>query len=262
MPSTQANRPATSDGGCTDTPALSLIIPAYNESQRLPPYLEEIRTYLGQHYRTNYEVIVVDDGSSDQLTSILSELSVTWTQLRSVRHRRNLGKGAAVRTGVLTARGSRMLYADADGATPIDQELPLREAIGGGADVAIGSRLIEDKTVQRKRSWYRALIGRAFASAARLVLGLRVRDTQCGFKMLRAGPAKRLFKLSQEKGYLFDLEILVLAKQCGYSVIEVPISWADQPGSRLRMRRECCRIWMDLWRIRRRVARMPLEKGT
>ncbi|MGM0487459.1 MAG: dolichyl-phosphate beta-glucosyltransferase [Planctomycetota bacterium] len=261
MPCTQGNQPATSDGGSADTPALSLIIPAYNESQRLPPYLEEIRNYIGQHYRANYEVIVVDDGSSDHLTSILGKLSMTWTQLRTVRHERNLGKGAAVRTGVLAARGSRLLYADADGATPIDQELPLREAIQGGADIAVGSRLIDDKRVERKRSWHRAVIGRAFASAARLSLGLRVRDTQCGFKMLRAGPAKRLFRLSQEKGYLFDLEILVLAKRCGYSVIEVPISWADQPGSRLRMHRECCRIWMDLWRIRRRVARMTLEGG-
>ncbi|MFW6171898.1 MAG: dolichyl-phosphate beta-glucosyltransferase [Planctomycetota bacterium] len=261
MPYTPDNEQVMGDDGPANSLAFSLIIPAYNEAERLPPYLDEIRKYMGQHYQTDYEVIVVDDGSSDQLVDVLAELSATWPQLRTVRHGRNLGKGAAVRTGVLAARGARVLYADADGATPIDQEPRLREAIENGADVVVGSRLIYDKRVERKRRWHRALIGRAFASAARLVLGLQVRDTQCGFKMLRAGPAKHLFRLSQEKGYLFDLEILVLAQRCGYSVIEVPINWADQPGSRLQMRRECCRICADLWRVRRQAGRKPPKEG-
>lgn len=254
MPYSLGDQQAINAGESTAQVAFSLIIPAYNESQRLPPYLEQARHYLDQHYQTDYEVIVVDDGSADRLTEVLDQLSATWPQLRTVRHPQNLGKGAAVRTGVLAARGSRLLYADADGATPIDQEMRLRAAIETGADVAVGSRLIYDREVKRRRSWHRALIGRAFALVARLVLGLPVRDTQCGFKMLRAGPAIRLFRLSQEKGYLFDLEILVLAERCGYAVSEVPITWVDQPGSRLRMHREGLKIWSELWRVRRRTA--------
>lgn len=239
---------------------LSLIIPAYNESQRLPPYLETVRRYMDQMYENSYEVIVVDDGSTDQLPDILAQLSAGWSEFRSVRHGRNLGKGAAVRTGVMAARGERLLYADADGATPIDQQQRLAEAIDAGADIAVGSRLVNAAGVTRSRQWHRAVIGRLFARAARMLLKTPVKDTQCGFKMLRVAPAKRLFEFSQEKGYLFDLEILALAERYGYRVSEVPISWSDQPGSRLRMHREWGKIASDLWRLRRRLARLPQDE--
>ncbi len=233
--------------------ALSLIIPAYNESQRLPPYLETIRNYIRHEYNDNCEVIVVDDGSSDQLAEVLTKMAADWPPLRTIRHEHNLGKGAAVRTGILAAQGTRLLYADADGATPIGEERKLRDAIDAGADLAVGSRLLSAEDVQRKRTWSRALIGRSFATMARMMLKTQVRDTQCGFKMLRAEPAKQLFELSQENGYLFDLEILALAAHCGYRVTEVPINWSDQPGSRLKMHRECGKIVTGLWRIRRRM---------
>ena len=236
--------------------ALSLIIPAYNESQRLPPYLESIREYIHRQYADECEVIVVDDGSSDQLADALDGMAAEWKCLKIIRHERNLGKGAAVRTGVLAARGDRVLYADADGATPIDQELKLREAIDAGADLAVGSRLVDAGGAERKRTYLRALIGRAFAALAHSVLKPPVRDTQCGFKMLRAEPAQRLFGLSQEDGYLFDLEILVLAEQCGYRVMEVPINWSDRPGGQLKPLRDCGGILMDLWRVRRRLGVM------
>ncbi len=243
--------------GPATTVALSLIIPAYNESRRLPPYLESIRAYISQLFQNDYEVIVVDDGSTDQTVPWLTELAGQWPQLRCLQHERNRGKGAAVRTGVLAATGQRLLYADADGATPIDQEAALRRALDDGADIAVGSRLVRSTDVQRARSWHRALVGRAFARAAHLVLNLPVRDTQCGFKMLRRDVAQRLFELSVEQGYLFDLEILALAQRCGYRVEEVPISWSDQPDSRLQMHRECLRIARDLLRVRRRLAALP-----
>ncbi len=233
--------------------ALSLIIPAYNESQRLPPYLESIRDYIRHEYNDNCEVIVVDDGSTDQMATILTELAANWPLLRTIRHERNRGKGAAVRTGILAAHGVRLLYADADGATPISEERKLREAIEAGADLAVGSRLVRDSDVQRNRTWQRALIGRTFAAVAHMLLKTPVRDTQCGFKMLSSEPGKRLFELSEETGYLFDLELLVLAQRSGYRVAEVPINWSDQPGSRLKMHREGGKIIRDLWRIRRRL---------
>ncbi len=239
--------------------AISLIIPAYNESQRLPPYLEDIRVHLNKRYASQYEVIVVDDGSSDHLGEVLQTISAQWEQLLAIRHPQNMGKGAAVRTGVLAARGSRLLYADADGATPIEEEQKLSAALEAGADLAVGSRLVQADDVVRHRTWRRALIGRSFAALARLLFRVSVRDTQCGFKMLRTGPGKQLFTLSQETGYLFDLEILALAQRFGYQVAEVPINWSDQPGSQLDMRQESRRILGDLWRVRRRVKQLPVD---
>jgi len=251
------------DGDPADAsrPILSLIIPAYNESERLPPYLEAIRAYIHRHYQQRYEVIVVDDGSSDATAARLVDLCRQWPQLRTICHETNKGKGAAVRTGILAAEGAHLLYADADGATPIDQEKRLREAIEAGADLAVGSRLLRSPEVRTRRSWRRALIGRSFSLVARCLLKLPVRDTQCGFKMLRAEPAQQLFGLSQESGYLFDLEILVLAAHCGYLVTEVPINWSDQPGSRLSIGRDGWKILRDLWRLRRRVGRQMNQLG-
>ena len=120
---------------------LSLIIPAYNEARRLPPYLAAVRGYLDRQYLGSYEILVVDDGSRDDLPAMLAAAQADWPQLKSIRHTQNQGKGAAVRTGMLAGRGEWLLFADADGATPIDQEENLADAVQAGADVAIGSRL-------------------------------------------------------------------------------------------------------------------------
>ena len=135
--------------------AFSLVIPAYNESQRLPPYLETIRSYLSEIHADQYEVIVVDDGSSDHLGDVLAEAFPAWEQIRVLRHPQNMGKGAAVRTGVVAARGSRFLFADADGATPIEETQKLCAALDAGADLAVGSRLLSTDQVTRQRTWRR-----------------------------------------------------------------------------------------------------------
>ncbi len=244
------------NGSVAAAPAISLVIPAFNEALRLPRYLESARAYLDAQFGTGYEVIVVDDGSTDQMPSIVKAIKRNWPQLTTLRHARNRGKGAAVRSGILAANGTRLLYADADGATPIEEEAKLRAALDGGADIAVGSRLITDRTVVR-RSWNRALIGRAFAAVARWTIPVNVRDTQCGFKMLRCGIAKELFERVQEDGYLFDLEMLALARQMSLVVVEVPINWTDQPGSQLNLRRQLYRVPKDLWQVRRRVKRQP-----
>jgi dolichyl-phosphate beta-glucosyltransferase len=257
-PESAADRPGA--GGHIGTAiALSLIVPAYNEARRLPPYLEAIRHYLDAQYTNSYEVIVVDDGGSDHLLETLTQICGAWPQFVFIRHPRNLGKGAAVRTGVQAARGDRILFADADGATPIDEERKLCAALAAGAELAIGSRLTADSQVVRRRSWGRAVLGRAFAAVARRVFSLSVRDTQCGFKMFRRGPAGRLFALSHEDGYLFDIEILALAQQLGYRIAEVPINWADRPGSRLHLWRDAGRILAGLQRLRRRLKGLQLD---
>jgi dolichyl-phosphate beta-glucosyltransferase len=234
---------------------LSLIIPAYNESVRLPRFLDTVRPYLAERYADRYEVIVVDDGSSDHLGELLSRLYGEWPQLRVLRHPVNQGKGAAARTGILAAGGERMLLSDADGATPIAEEAKLGAALDQGADLAAGSRLVADPRVVRRRTWTRALIGRAFATLARRLFALPVVDTQCGFKMFRAEAAKHLFQLAHERGYLFDIEILARAHQQGYRLAEVPICWSDQPGSRLNPWLHGPRIVAGLWRVRHRLKR-------
>ena len=247
-------QPAASADHCTAI-ALSLVIPAYNEAVRLPPYLDTIHGHFTEQLASQYEVIVVDDGSSDQLPEVLSEISLDWQQLRTIRHPQNKGKGAAVRTGILASFGQRILFADADGATPIEEECRLRQAIDAGADVAVGSRLIDAEGVVRSRTRNRAAIGHTFATMVHCLFSVSVTDTQCGFKMFRAEPGRRLLALSQENGYLFDIEVLALAEQLGYRVVEVPISWSDQPGSRMHMWRESPGILAGLWRVRRRLRR-------
>lgn len=255
--------PVADHGGTSPSDAasltVSLVIPAYNEALRLPPYLASIRHYFDMRYPAAYEVIVVDDGSADHLLETLTPICGEWPQFVFLRHPRNQGKGAAVRTGVRAARGDRILFADADGATPIEEERRLSAALEAGADVAVGSRLAGDSQVVRRRFWSRAILGRVFAATARSLFCLPVRDTQCGFKMFRREAAARLFALSHENGYLFDIEILALAQQLDYRIAEVAINWAERPGSRLRLCRDAGGILAGLERVRRRLKRLRLD---
>ena len=232
---------------------LSVIIPAYNEARRLPPYLASVRQHLDRRYEGSYEVIVVDDGSGDGLSDVLAGLAADWPQLVVIEHPANRGKGAAVRTGMLAARGQLLLFADADGATPIDQEERLSRAVRAGADLAVGSRLVAGRDVTRRRTWIRGLAGRTFASFARRLVQTPVRDTQCGFKMFRREVGRKLFSLGRESGYLFDLELLGLADRLGYRVTEVPVTWCDVPGGHLSLTGELGRVLLGLVRLRRRL---------
>ena len=166
--------------------ALSLIIPAYNEAHRLPPYLQEIRDYLRRYYETAHEVIVVDDGSEDGTAPIVCEWGRDWNELRLLRHCANRGKGAALTTGILASQGGLILMVDADGATPIKYERRLREAVELGADFAIGSRLVAGAAVHRP--WNRDLCSRLFAevvgSVLRCAYGTRSAGSKCSAALL------------------------------------------------------------------------------
>jgi dolichyl-phosphate beta-glucosyltransferase len=234
--------------------ALSLVLPALDEAQRLPPYLERVRAYLEESFRQPYEVIVVDDGSRDLTAAVVQGLAGRWPQLRLLRHARNEGKGSAVRTGMLAAVGEKLLFADADGAAPIEEHARLAAAIDQGADVAIGSRLAPHPAIRRSRRWHREVIGKLFALAARRLLRISALDTQCGFKLFRAAAGRRLFADLKETGYVFDLELLLLAQRAGLRVVEVPIHWQEVPGGHLHPLRELPRLAAGLWRLRRRHA--------
>jgi dolichyl-phosphate beta-glucosyltransferase len=238
---------------CPAAVPFSLVLPALNERERLPPYLAEIRLHLEREFGGRYEVLVVDDGSTDGMVAAVEDAFRDWKQLRIERFSENQGKGAAVRAGMLAAVGDLLLFADADGATPIAEETRLRQAIAGGADIAVGSRLLPSSEVVCHRTRFRAWVGRTFAAVARTLLDVPVRDTQCGFKMLRYEVGKRLFGQMNENGYLFDLELLLLAQRHGYRLAEVPVNWKDVPGSRMRMVGEAWRILPGLLRLRKRT---------
>lgn len=239
---------------------LSLIIPAYNEIERLPPYLQLIRGYLCEQFGVDYEVIVVDDGSSDGLGFELETMAKGWSQLRLIRLPTNQGKGAATRAGVLAAAGELVLFTDADGAAPIEAEADLRARLEGGYDLAVGSRVADDRKVGSRRSLLRGGLGRAFSSIRKGLFPLPVRDTQCGFKMFRREVGRQLFETCEEDGYLFDLDILAAADRRGYRLAEVPIRWDERPGSKLRLVRDSCRMLAGIYRLRRKYR--ALDRGS
>lgn len=149
-------------------------------------------------------------------------------------------------------RGELLLFADADGATPIEESDRLRAAIEQGADIAVGSRLLSGSGIERRRSWSRGVMGRTFSLVTSLLLRLPVQDTQCGFKMFRREAGRRLFGMARENGYLFDLELLMLAQGQGYQIAEVPVNWSEQPGGHFHWVRESWSVASGLRRLRRR----------
>ena len=158
---------------------------------------------------------------------------------------------------MLAARGELLLFADADGATPIEEASRLRAEIERGADVAAGSRLVAGRDVQHRRNWWRGWLGRGFAGVAHVVLPLPIQDTQCGFKMFRHDAGKLLFGLMREDGFLFDLELLMLADQQGYRVVEVPVNWCEMPGGHFHGLREFWRVARGLRRLHARRSTLP-----
>jgi len=239
------------------TTDVSIIIPAFNEAGRLPPYLAAIQAHVLAAEGINYEVIVVDDGSGDGTADLVHRMAADWRGLSVQRHARNQGKGQALRTGMHAARGRLLLFTDADGATSIDEEPRLRGAIDAGADIAIGSRLIHGCGHSRQRTWCRGLSGRGFAWAVRRFFDLPIKDTQCGFKMFRREVCMDLMALCRESGYLLDLEVLALAHRAGYRIAEIPISWMDVPGSKVRLLSDGWKMGRGLYRIRRSMKSLP-----
>lgn len=237
-------------------PDLSIVIPAFNEQERLEPTL---RAYLA-HCRgqgRDVEVIVVDDGSTDGTTALVERLATEFPQLRLVRLAQNQGKGYAVRSGVVNARGRRILFADADGATCLEEVERLEAAIDAGADVAIGSRALHGTGVEVRARVHRRLIGRMFHLLVRLTGVADIADTQCGFKLFRGPAAHALFSRMRTTGFSFDVEVLMMAGLCGYRIAEVPVNWTHQPGSRVNLVTDSGRMaWdlvrMRLWRLQRR----------
>jgi dolichyl-phosphate beta-glucosyltransferase len=230
-------------------PHYSLVVPAFNEVPRLGPPLRRTVEWLRARQKP-FEILVSDDGSTDGTAELVEKLKNEIPELRLVRSAENRGKGHAVRMGVRAANGALILLADADGATPIDQLALLESAIENGADIAIGSRSHRGHV---ERRWYRHLIGRCFHLLVRLSGARGFKDTQCGFKLFTASAARDLFSRARTDRFSFDVEILLLAQRLGYRIVEVPVEWAHQPGSRINLVTDSFRMAIDLVAIRIRL---------
>ena len=232
----------------------SVVIPALNEARRLPPYLDDVVAFF-EGRGEPYEVIVVDDGSTDGTPDLVEARARQAPALRLLRLPRNAGKGAAVRAGMLAARGDFRLFADADGATPIGELKRLEPALAAGADVAIGSRVLADPGVSVSAEPHRVAAGRVFNwLVARL--GLRgVADSQCGFKAFGARAAEDLFGRLRTAGFGFDVELLLRARAAGYRIAEVPVNWVDQAGSKVGVVRHGPGMLWQIAKARWRVGR-------
>jgi dolichyl-phosphate beta-glucosyltransferase len=232
-----------------ETLEFSLVIPAYNEAARLPATLQRACAYLDAQFSSS-EIIVVDDGSSDETTRVAEATLAGRPRARVLTFPENRGKGAAVRAGMLASSGGDVLFSDADFSTPIEEESRLRAALDVGADIAIGSRAEAESRITQRQGILRESMGRTFNVLIRLLGLSRFRDTQCGFKMFRREAAQEIFPETRLNRFAFDVEILFLAERLGFRIAAVPVEWRDDPASRVHMIRDSARMILEVLRIR------------
>jgi glycosyltransferase involved in cell wall biosynthesis len=229
-------------------PELSIVIPSFNEEQRLPPTLERIAKYIREK-RPNTEVIVVDDGSTDQTSGVAESWKDRIPALRVLSNGGNRGKGYSVRHGSLEARGEIVLFTDADLSAPIEEAEKLLAAMQSH-DVAIGSRAVDRSLIEVHESPFREFAGIIFNRIVRLALGLPFVDTQCGFKAFRREHCRIIFEQQTIERFGFDPELLYLARHHGLSTVEVPVRWAHSPATKVNMMRDSVQMFLDIFIIR------------
>ncbi|HEK85845.1 MAG TPA: glycosyltransferase family 2 protein [Candidatus Aminicenantes bacterium] len=235
-----------------ESPFLSIIIPAFNEEERIGFTLRKIIDYLElRHFQA--EIIVVDDGSSDRTAERANEILADWPLARVISLPKNEGKGAAVRQGVLQASGQLILFTDADLSTPIEELEKMLSLAAEGNQVIIGSRSLPQSEIKRRQSWLREHMGKTFNLFVRLMLIKGLKDTQCGFKLFQQEAARKIFSQLQTKGFAFDVEVLVRAQKLGYQIAQVPIVWINSPHSKVRLIKSSIRMFLDLLKIRKAI---------
>ena len=229
--------------------SVSIVLPAYNEAARIASTLEKVMGYAQRH-GWNAEVVVVNDGSTDNTAEIVRGYAGRHSSLRMVENPGNRGKGYSVRNGMLHATGDILLFSDADLSSPIEEADKLFAAIQAGADVAIGSRWIDTGLQVRRQPMHRQVFGRMFNLALRAVLGLNFKDTQCGFKAFSRRAADVVFPQQQIERWGFDPELLYIAKRAGLRTVEVPVAWSHREGTRINPLRDGMRMVLELFKIR------------
>ncbi len=233
---------------------LSVVVPAYQEAGTIRHPLTTIARYLDT-LPWSWEILVVNDGSQDA-TAAEAEAGAAVLgpqHIRVLHHPHNLGKGAAVRTGVLASAGERILFCDADGATPIEELRKFLPALEHGADLVVGSRRIAGAQIQRHQQRLRQFCGRIYTHLTNCLLTSNVSDITCGFKLFRRPAAQEIFRRGRVTGWSFDAELFYLAHALGYRVVEVPVTWAHQPNTKVRVLRDAVTSFLELLRIRWRA---------
>jgi len=229
---------------------ISVVVPAYNEEKRIRGSLIEACSFL-DNTPLDYEMIVVDDGSSDRTSEVVRDLSSDTPNLKLVRYGKNRGKGYALRTGVLATKGDPVLVMDADLSTPMEELWKLMPYLTEGrAHVAIGSRALALSDIIRKQPWWRQGMGKIFNYIVRVLVIGGFSDTQCGFKLFTGNVARELFRQATIDRFAYDVEILALAARKGYRIAEVPIRWINSPESKVNPVKDSLRMLADILRIR------------
>lgn len=244
-----------------DRTQVAIVVPAFNESRRLTDNLLTLLSYL-QTFRPNAELIVVDDGSTDDTAEVAEALFARWPDVdaRVLRSARNRGKGHAVRAGLLAARAPIALFSDADLSTPITELPKIVEPIDAGEfDVVFGSRALDRSLIGQRQPWRREQGGKVFNGIVRLLTGLPFSDTQCGFKAFRMEAARPVIEQAQIDGFGFDVELLFLAQRAGLRLLEVPVRWDHNEGSKVHIVRDSLQMFSEVVSLRRRVARGRLR---
>ena len=236
------------------SPILSIVIPAYNEGARIENALERVLSCVADRH-WDAEVLVVDDGSSDNTADIVHTWMLTHPNLHLIYNDGNRGKGYSVRNGLLQATGQVVMFTDADLSSPIEEAERLFEALDAGADVAIGSRWLDKQRQTIHQPLYRRFFGRCFNWVTRKVMGLPYKDTQCGFKAFKRDAAQVIFRLQTIERWGFDPEILFIARRLGYKVVEVPVTWGHDERSRISYLKDGMKMLEEMAQIRRNSLR-------
>jgi len=227
----------------------SIIIPAYNESQRISASLDKILAYIAEQ-KWGAEVIVVNDGSRDNTAEIVREYAKSHPIVKLIENPGNRGKGYTVRNGMMHAHGDILLFTDADLSSPIQEAQKLFAAIDKGADVTFGSRWLQAELQTERQPFYRQAFGRIFNLLLRIILGLKYKDTQCGFKAFTQKAAHQIFSRQMIDRWGFDPEILFLAEKFGFKVAEVPVEWAHDNRSKINPVTDGAKMFVEMLRVR------------
>lgn len=226
---------------------LSLIIPAYNEERRIELSLQKAIDYL-ETKDYSWEIVVVDDGSSDNTSLVAGSFD---ERISTITLEKNMGKGAAVRNGMLNSSGSYKVFTDADFSTPVYELDKLLKSLNDGNDLAIGSRALDSSLIKEHQPFYREFMGKTFNKIVQVIVLKGISDTQCGFKGFQSEAAKTIFEKAKINGFGFDVELLYLAKKQGYRIDQIPVEWYNDERSKVNPVTDSVRMISEILKIKK-----------
>ena len=240
----------------SNVPELSIVIPAFNEECRLPKTLRRLGTFCND-LKITWEVLLVVEKSEDRTLEIANSAAASQAYFRVLNPGVHRGKGFAVRQGMMAARGSVVLFMDADLSVPLDEISAFNAYLMAHpeADVLVGSRKHAQSRILKRQTWLRQRMGEIFNWILQRVAGVKIRDTQCGFKAFRREAAQAIFSRQRLDGFAFDVEVLLLAEKLGFRTVELPVQWINSPDSKVHIVRDSYKMLRDAVRVRRLVGR-------